>query len=242
MMRSLSQNPASPEAPPDTSSTNNRDMPGRSDGPITTGQRSLYTPTLSKNYKTHRSAPGTQHLSPPHHGWPTRALSHAWLQSSSDDAPLCSYARAKHPTPSQDLLLTSPWTWNTPQNQSLCNFPRSIIHALMAMGGEVPLTPDSVPQWFPKGQFWQRRDLPPFQWKLLVRKKMLATTEGGATLQVGRAWKHLRPTLRVLPRCQALDIKTRQVFALFPNDWFFYLETEPEMPIWGTLTKQWIRY
>lgn len=67
---------------------------------------------------------------------------------------------------------------------------------------------------------------------------MLAATEGGATLQVGRAWKHLRPTLRVLPRCQALDIKTRQVFALFPNDWFFYLETEPEMPIWGTLTKQ----
>lgn len=140
MMRSLSQNPASPEAPPDTSSTNNRDTPGRSDGPITTGQRSLYTPTLSKNYKTHRSAPGTQHLSPPHHGWPTRALSHAWLQSSSDDAPLCSYARAKHPIPSQDLLLTSPWTWNTPQNQSLCNFPRSIIHALMAMGGEVPLS------------------------------------------------------------------------------------------------------
>ena len=46
------------------------------------------------------------------------------------------------------------------------------------------------PQWFRKCQSRQR-DLPPWQWRFLVRRKDLTATERGVTLEVERVWKHL---------------------------------------------------
>lgn len=102
-------------------------------------------------------------------------------------------SRAKCPMTSQALLfLISPPAWNTPWQPASQWLPKLHNPCPDADGRlKVPLSPNSTPQWFPKCQFRRISDLPPWQWKFLVRRKGLTATEERATLEVGRVWKHL---------------------------------------------------
>lgn len=110
---------------------------------------------------------------------------------------------------------------------------------------KVPLSPlFCTPVVLPSASLaGKKRDLPPWQWQFLVRRKGLTRYWWGTTWEVGRVWKHLSNSIeRMLTVRQALDIKdkkTRQV--VFECFVFLLINWTRWHSILGALTKPWIK-
>lgn len=219
----------------------------RMTGPPWTGPWSIYRANHSVKLPSLRVY--CRHsISPSVSTTPRDHLLHDWLLSSHA-SPLCSYARTKCPMTSQGLLSIPSPSWNTPEDQSLSDFWSCIIHAQLpkeeTKGASLPsiLHPCGSPQC----QFSQKKkkkDLPPWQWQFLVRRKGLTSYWKGATWEVGRVWKHLSNSIeRMLTPHQALDVKDKTTRQVFVSECFVFLliSWTRWCSILGALTKPWIK-
>lgn len=154
---------------------------------------------------------------------PSGRLVHAWLMRSLWGSPFCSYARTKCPMTSQSSLLISLHPETYPEDQSLSRFQTCTIHAQVPMAEtkEVSLPVFCTTLVLPSANLGKKGTYLHDQWKFLVRRKWLTTTEGSDFRSRKGLEASLTPHSEDAYCCQALGIKdknTRWVFVLF-----FYL-------------------